>query len=452
MTQHTSGNTTTAPSTATAHQDHVTWFRNSSPYINAHRGRTFVVMISGEAVDEPGFDHIIHDLALLNSLGIRLVLVHGARPQISARLTARGIDSRFERHTRITDSAALECALDAVGAVRLRVEGLFSMGLANSPMHNASIQVVSGNFVIAKPVGVRDGFDYQHTGEVRRVQVEAIQRQLEIGNVVLLSPIGCSPTGELFNMNSEEVASTTAIALKADKIIYLGEDTGVEDAEGKLVREISPQEAGQLLAKEVITNPNTERQLTAACHAASNGVARAHLVNFREDGALLRELFTRDGCGTLVTRETYENIRGAYIEDVGGILELIRPLEEAGILVRRSRELLEAEIKRFTIIERDGMVIGCAALYPFSDGESGELACVAVHNDYRSNQRGHKLLSFIEKRARNQGMRSLYVLSTQTTHWFREQGFEPVSVDELPGERKSLYNYQRNSKVFRKAL
>ena len=378
--------------------------------------------------------------------------MHGARPQISARLAAQGIDSRFERHTRITDSTALESALDAVGAVRLRVEGLFSMGLANSPMHNASIQVVSGNFIIAKPVGVRDGFDYQHTGEVRRVQVEAIQRQLDIGNVVLLSPIGCSPTGELFNLNSEEVASTTAIALKADKVIYLGEDAGVQDAAGQLLREISPQEAGRLLAQEIITNPNTERQLTAACHAASNGVARAHLVNYQEDGALLRELFTRDGCGTLVTRENYENVRGAYIEDVGGILELIRPLEESGALVRRSRELLEGEIKRFTIIERDGMVIGCAALYPFSDGVSGELACVAVHNDYRSSQRGRKLLDFIERRARTQGLTTLYVLSTQTTHWFREQGFEPIPVEDLPGERKSLYNYQRNSKVFRKQL
>lgn len=433
-------------------QDYVAWFRNSSPYINAHRGRTFVVMISGEAVQEPGFHHIIHDLALLNSLGIRLILVHGARPQISARLSARNIYTRFERHTRITDAAALEAALDAVGAVRLRLEGLFSMGLANSPMHNASIQVVSGNFVIAKPVGVRDGFDYQHTGEVRRVQVDAIRRQLDDGNIVLLSPIGCSPTGELFNMNSEEVASTTAIAMKADKIIYLGEDTGVVDADGRLVREISPQEAGQLLAREIIQNPTTERQLTAACHAASNGVARAHLVNFREDGALLRELFTRDGCGTLVTRENYENVRGAYIEDVGGILELIEPLEAAGALVRRSRERLEAEIKRFTITERDGMVIGCAALYPFNDGQSGEIACVAVHPDYRNADRGRTLLEHLEKRARSQGIHTLYVLSTLTAHWFQEQGFAPIPVDDLPGERKSLYNYQRNSKVFRKQL
>lgn len=434
------------------HRDYVTWFRNSSPYINAHRGRTFVVMVSGEAIEEANFHHIIHDLALLNSLGIRLVLVHGARPQISQRLAVRGIASRFEHHTRITDSQTLEAVLDAVGAIRLRIEGLFSMGLANSPMFNASIQAVCGNFVIAKPVGVRDGFDYQHTGEVRRVQVDAIQQQLSAGNIVLLSPIGCSPTGELFNLNSEEVASTAAIALKADKIIFLGDEAGVTREDGTLLREMTPQEAGQLLAQETLGNTNTERQLTAACHAASNGVARAHLVSFREDGALLKELFTRDGCGTLVTRELYENVRGAYIEDVGGILELIEPLESAGVLVRRSRELLESEIKRFTIIERDGMVIGCAALYPFDEGRVGELACVAVHPDYRNNQRGRKLLEHVEKRARQQGLSELFVLTTQTSHWFQELGFESSSPDALPGERKSLYNFQRNSKVFRKKI
>lgn len=432
-------------------RDYVSWFRNSSPYINAHRNRTFVIMISGEAIEETSFHHIIHDLALLNTLGIRLVLVHGARPQIASRLSARKMETRFEQHTRITNMDSMESVLDAVGAIRLRIEGLFSMGLANSPMHNASIQVVSGNFVVAKPMGIHDGFDYQHTGEVRRIQTDAINRQLDSGAVVLLSPVGCSPTGELFNLNSEEVASTAAIALKADKILFMGDDAGVQDEDG-LIREITPQQAGKLLAKQVINNENTERQLTAACHAASNGVARAHLINFREDGALLRELFTRDGCGTLVTRDSYENTRSAYIEDVGGILELIEPLEEAGILVRRSRERLESEIKRFTIIERDGMTIGCAALYPLDNGQAGELACVAVHPDYRSAQRGKKLLEHIEKRARSQQMKHLYVLTTQAAHWFQEQGFAPVSVDTLPGDRQDAYNYQRNSKVFRKTL
>ena len=439
------------PSTPSA-SDQVNWFRNSSPYINAHRGRTFVVLLGGEVLDTPRLPTLVHDLALLNALGVKLVLVHGARPQISQRLEAAGLESRFEHHTRITDSNALEAVMAAVGALRLKLEGLFSMGLANSPMHNAAIQLISGNFVIAKPVGVRNGFDYQHTGEVRRIEVDAIRQQMDAGNVVLLSPLGSSPTGELFNLNAEDVASTAAIALGADKMIVLGDGIRIEDSEQRLLRELSPQEAGRLLGEERFTDSAVERQLTAAYHAASNGVARAHLLDASEDGALLKELFTRDGCGTMVTRETYETLRGARIEDVGGILELIEPLEADGTLVRRSRELLENEIHRFAIIERDGMVIACAALYPFPDDKTGELACVAVHPGYRKGERGAQLLGYVERRAREQGLQRLFVLTTLTAHWFQQQGFEAAGVDALPGARQSLYNWQRNSKVFVKPL
>ena len=438
------------PSTTPDNQVH--WFRNSSPYINAHRGRTFVVMLSGELLDGPRLPTLVHDLALLNSLGIKLVLVHGARPQISARLAESGIESTFEQHMRITDSAALNGVMAAVGALRLKLEGLFSMGLANSPMYNAGIRLISGNFVIAKPVGVRNGFDYQHTGEVRRIEVDAIRQQLSNGNVVLLSPLGCSPTGELFNVNAEEVASTAAIALGADKLILMCNDLRLADSNGDMVRELSPQQAGKLLADDQLQDNGVDRQLTAACHAASNGVGRAHLIDANDDGALLKELFTRDGCGTLVTRETYETLRGARIDDVGGILELIEPLEADGTLVRRSRELLENEIQRFAIIERDGMVIACAALYPFPDDKTGELACVAVHPGYRKGERGAQLLAYVERRAKEQGLTSLFVLTTLTAHWFQQQGFELAGVEALPGARKSLYNWQRNSKVFVKGL
>ena len=439
------------PSTPSA-SDQVNWFRNSSPYINAHRGRTFVVLLGGEVLDTPRLPTLVHDLALLNALGVKLVLVHGARPQISQRLEAAGLESRFEHHTRITDSNALEAVMAAVGALRLKLEGLFSMGLANSPMHNAAIQLISGNFVIAKPVGVRNGFDYQHTGEVRRIEVEAIRQQMDAGNVVLLSPLGSSPTGELFNLNAEDVASTAAIALSADKMIVLGDGIRIEDSEQRLLRELSPQEAGRLLGEERFTDSAVERQLTAAYHAASNGVARAHLLDASEDGALLKELFTRDGCGTMVTRETYETLRGARIDDVGGILELLAPLEDDGTLVRRSRELLENEIHRFAIIERDGMVIGCAALYPFPEERIGELACVAVHSHYRNSERGVQLLRYLERRAREQSLQKLFVLTTRTAHWFREQGFEAAGVDALPTQRQALYNWQRSSKVFVKSL
>ncbi|MEP5052583.1 MAG: amino-acid N-acetyltransferase [Alloalcanivorax venustensis] len=439
------------PSTPSA-SDQVNWFRNSSPYINAHRGRTFVVLLGGEVLDTPRLPTLVHDLALLNALGVKLVLVHGARPQISQRLEAAGLESRFEHHTRITDSNALEAVMAAVGALRLKLEGLFSMGLANSPMHNAAIQLISGNFVIAKPVGVRNGFDYQHTGEVRRIEVDAIRQQMDAGNVVLLSPLGCSPTGELFNLNAEDVASTAAIALGADKMIVLGDGIRIEDSDQRLLGELPPQEAGRLLGEERFTDSAVERQLTAAYHAASNGVARAHLLDASEDGALLKELFTRDGCGTMVTRETYETLRGARIDDVGGILELLEPLEQNGILVRRSRELLENEIQRFVIIERDGMVIACAALYPFVADHTGELACVAVHPHYRNSERGLQMLRYLERRAREQGLKTLFVLTTHTAHWFREQGFDPAGVEALPEQRQQLYNWQRNSKVFVKNL
>ncbi len=430
---------------------YVRWFRNSSPYINAHRGRTFVVLVPGEAVAGARFATLIHDIALLNSLGIRLVLVHGARPQISAQLAAHGTATAFDGHTRITGVAALRHVEEAVGCVRIQIESQLSMGLANSPMHGARIRVASGNFVTAKPVGILHGHDYQHTGDVRRVDTGALTALLDAGWITLLSPLGYSPTGEVFNLNSESVATAAAIALKADKLIFLGDDDGVMDAAGKLVRDLTPQQAGALLANNSPVASATMRQLAAACHATGNGVARAHLLSHQRDGALLQELFTRDGCGTLVSRDTFEQVRSAQLDDVGGILELIRPLEEAGVLVRRSRELLENEIRQFSVIERDGTVIGCAALYPLAD-KSGELACVAVHPEYRNQGRAVQLLAEIEKRATAQGLLKLFTLTTQTAHWFQEQGFVPASPDVLPEPRKSLYNWQRNSKVFVKNL
>ncbi|MFZ5723690.1 MAG: amino-acid N-acetyltransferase [Pseudomonadota bacterium] len=433
----------------------VQWFRNSSPYINAHRGRTFVLFVPGEAVASERFATLGHDIALLDSLGIRLVLVHGARPQIGAHLKQHGIETKFDRHTRITTAEALPYIEDAVGRVRIRIEAQLSMGLANSPMHNARLRALSGNFVTARPVGVRDGFDYQHTGEIRRIDTQAIGAALDAGAIVLLSPLGYSPTGEVFNLNSEEVATTAAIALKADKLIFLGDDEGVRDGSaagnGMLVRDLTPQQAQTLLSGKKVLDTTAARHLAAAAHATANGVARAHLISHVRDGALLQELFTRDGCGTLVSRESFETIRAAVVEDVGGILELIRPLEEAGVLVKRAREQLETEIRFFHVIERDGSIIGCAALYPLAD-RAGELACVAVHADYQRAGRAAWLLEEIEKRARTQGMTRLYTLTTQTAHFFQEQGFAASAPGDLPEPKKSLYNLQRNSKVFAKNL
>lgn len=432
------------------------WFRHTSPYINAHRGKTFVIGFGGEAVAHENFHHLIHDFALLNSLGVRLVLVHGASRQISERLAMRQISSVFKNGLRITDAPAMECVNDAVGTLRLKIEALLSMGLPNSPMHGARIRVCSGNFVTARPVGVRDGVDFQHTGEVRRIDSKMINKLLDDGAIVLLSTLGYSPTGEAFNLGMEDVATQTALALKAEKLLFLGEQAGWLDAEKNLLRELTPQQvrSGACCSPAIITSNNEEsyRQLLAATRVCEQQIARVHLISHQEDGALIKELFTLDGAGTLVTQERYEHLRQAQIDDVGGVLELIAPLEEQGILVRRSREHLETEIQQFTVIERDAMIIGCAALYPFTEGRGAELACLAIHPDYRDGVRGDLLLKDIERQALAKGLDTLFVLTTHTAHWFLERGFVATDLAALPQTRQALYNYQRKSKVFRKVI
>ncbi len=438
----------------------VTWFRSSSPYINAFRGRTFVIMFSGEAVADDQFAHLIHDIALLNSLGARLVLAHGARPQIEQRLTERNAAIHYVKELRITDDAALTVVKEAVGTLRIEIEALLSMGLANSPMAGAGIRVASGNFVTAKPVGIRDGIDYCYTGEVRRVDAEAIKQRLDDGAIVLLSPLGYSPTGETFNLTALEVATATAIALNADKLLCLVEDRGLFDADKDLMRQLTLGEAEQWLAAQRAPIDNESNKahreiaqyVMHAVQACRQGVRRAHLIDRHIDGALLLELFTRDGIGTLITADQYENMRKATIDDVGGILGLIEPLETEGALVRRSRERLETEIDYFMVMERDGMITACAALYPFKKESVGELACLAVHPAYRDGGRGEALLNALEHHAKQQGIGHLFALTTHATHWFRERGFSPAKIEDLPVQRQHLYNYQRKSKVFIKVL
>jgi amino-acid N-acetyltransferase len=395
---------------------------------------------------------VIHDIAMLQSLGVRLVLVHGARPQIEQRLRARGLAFRYEAGLRVTDADALSAVKEAAGCLRVEIEALLSMGLANTPMSGARIRVASGNHVIARPLGVRGGVDYQHTGEVRRVDADGIRRRLENAEVVLLSPLGYSPTGEVFNLSAEDVATATAIALKADKLIFLTETPGIRDGRRRPVSQLTAEQAQAWLDGRRKLEAETAQHLRSAVHACRQGVGRVHLIERNVDGALLLELYTRDGVGTLVTGETYERLRRATIDDVGGILELIQPMEAEGILVRRSREQLELEIDRFSVIERDGVVLGCAAFYPFPAESLGELACLAIHPDYRTAGRGDRLLEFVETEAATLGIGRLFVLTTRTAHWFRERGFQPGDIRNLPLRRRELYNYQRNSKVFIKEL
>lgn len=425
-------------------------FRHSVPYINTHRGKTFVIMLGGEAIEHENFSSIVNDIGLLHSLGIRLVVVYGARPQIDANLAAHHHEPLYHKNIRVTDAKTLELVKQAAGTLQLDITARLSMSLNNTPLQGAHINVVSGNFIIAQPLGVDDGVDYCHSGHIRRIDEDAIHRQLDSGAIVLMGPVAVSVTGESFNLTSEEIATQLAIKLKAEKMIGFCSSQGVTNDDGDIVSELFPNEAqARVEAQEEKGdyNSGTVRFLRGAVKACRSGVRRCHLISYQEDGALLQELFSRDGIGTQIVMESAEQIRRATINDIGGILELIRPLEQQGILVRRSREQLEMEIDKFTIIQRDNTTIACAALYPFPEEKIGEMACMAVHPDYRSSSRGEVLLERIAAQAKQSGLSKLFVLTTRSIHWFQERGFTPVDIDLLPESKKQLYNYQRKSKV-----
>ena len=435
--------------------DFVEWFRRAAPYINAHRGRTFVIEIDGESTGDPRLHGIVHDLALLRSLGIDLVVVHGARSWVERRVEAQGLTPRYAQGVRITDIATLDAAKEAIGAAHVELEALLSMGVANSPMAGAKVRVASGNFITARPIGIRDGVDYEHTGEVRRIDAEAIRQRLADGAIVLIAPLGYSPTGEVFSLRAEEVATAIAIEMHAAKLVFLFDGPGVTDGRGTLVRELTLEEAKALAADLHQTGDGRSglgNRLRQSIHACRNAVSRVHIIDRRIDGALLLELFSRDGVGTMINADTYDSIRRATIDDIGGILELIRPLEESGALVRRSREKLETEISHFNVVERDGAVVACAAMYPYPENRLAELACLAVDDTYRRGQYGERLLNLAEREARAAGAERLFVLTTRAAHWFRERGFAEADHSVLPDERQALYNLQRRSRVLVRAL
>jgi amino-acid N-acetyltransferase len=431
----------------------VAWVRQAAPYIHAFRGRTFVIAFGGEVLETGAAQALIHDIALLDSMGIRLVLVHGARPQIDAEMQARGLTPKFHNGVRITDANALECVKRAMGVTRIEFEALLSQGLPNTPMAGAFLRVTGGNFITARPVGVVDGVDHQYTGAVRKVIAEEIQADLAQENVVLITPIGASPTGEIFNLAWEEVAEAVAIAIKADKLIYLCAAPGMVNAKGALIDAVTVDDAQKLFSRHLKTQaPDIARVLPSALRACRSDVGRVHFLDARADGAMLMEFFTRDGVGTVMTSAPLAVLRDATIDDVVAILGLIEPLEADGTLVKRGRERLEMEINRFSVVEHDGVIVGCAAVYPFATEKSAELACLAVMPDFRRSGYGDQLCGHIEARAKKMKLKHLFVLTTRTAHWFIERGFVETSIDTLPTARRELYNLQRRSKVLVKTL
>ncbi len=439
----------------------VPWLRAVAPYIHMHRGKTFVVGVVGEAVAAGKLGNIATDLALIQSMGVRIVLVHGFRPQVNEQLRAKGHEARYHHGLRITDEVALDCAQEAAGQLRYEVEAAFSQGLPNTPMAGSKVRVISGNFLTARPMGIIDGVDFKSTGVVRKVDVAGITRSLDAGALVLISPVGFSPTGEAFNLSMEEVATSVAMALQADKLIFLTERPGIrvrplepEADDNPIDTEIPLAEARALMARLPMPEHATDvgfylRHCVTACE---HGVERSHILPFAVDGSVLLEIYMHDGIGTMVVDEKLESLREATHDDVAGILRLIEPFEQDGTLVKRSRTEIERDIGNYSIVEHDGVLFACAALYPYPEAKTGEMAALTVSSQSQGQGDGEKVLKRIEQRAREAGLQSIFVLTTRTMHWFIKRGFQPMDPEWLPEARKRKYNWDRKSQVLVKKL
>ena len=413
--------------------DTIDWFRNTAPYINTHRGTTVVVGLRAGAVSQDNFINVVHDLALMQSLGMRLVIIH--------------------EHTNFQNSpisqAAMTSALTDIGSERSQIERMFSMGLPNSPLHNAKLRVISGNFVTARPAGVLQGIDHGALGIVRHIDVAGITHALDGSAICLLSPTGHSPAGDIFAINALELMRVVARSLAAEKLIVMSEHEGITGDDGSLIRQLTVDAARR---STNLVGGGMDDNIALACNACEDGVPRVHLVSYKCDGGLIKELYTHDGVGTLISSDEYEQMVGAQSHDLAGILELIRPLQQEGILAERSNEQVAADLDHFTVITKDSRVIACAALYPNLTDAIGEIACVATHPDYRDSGHGERLIEKLVQNAKELHLKQVYVRTTQTGHWFRGLSFQPIEQAALPPAEQAKSCRDRNSNTLIRAI
>lgn len=451
--------------------------RTSAPYVDLHRDSNMVVHLCSEVLDDDiTFQGIMDDLATLHVLGVKLVILVSVRLQVDRRLQMNqesiGIRVRGLRVTGLEELAAVQVEC---GLARSRVEAALSRALrSGGASHGRStigVDVIGGNgFVSGRPVGVVDGVDTGFTGAARLVDAAKISRHLDAGEIVLLSALAYSPWGDTFNVRTEEIAARAAPALFASKLIFVTagyefawKDVDVSSASSsRRVASLRLDDARKLLERreELFQGEPSDvaAQLLDLTHwcvtALEQGVTRAHLIA-PTDGALLRELYTRDGAGTLISRDIYDGIRSATSSDIDSLISLITPLEIDGTLVARSRPKLLEEVKRgcFYVLARDDLPIACASLKRLdAAGVRAELGCLVVAQKYRRQSKGDALLSYLERVAIAAGVQKLFALSTKTMHWFIERGFDQVSLEALPQARQAIYDKSRRPKIYCKTL
>lgn len=427
--------------------DYIRWFRRASPYIQAHCGSTFVVCIPGEGLNEPNIDYLVQDICLLHSLGIKIVICYGAKPQIDATLANNGITSQFYEGNRVSDQNTMHYITGVSGRLRALLEAQFSVYSKSLSHHGRELSVLSGNFVVAKSMGVLQGVDMMFTGNIHRVHGKTIENLLDNNHIVLIPNIGYSSTGQAYNLSHVESGRDVALALNADKLIVLHE----EDYAAPL-REYS--------AKTALMTPHDNRgyqqKFAVVATAVDRGIKRGHLLPYTHKEGLLTELFTPIGYGTMISSSSSEVIRPATGKDIGSILNITEPLEKQGILVTRSRDYLEQTIDSFMVAEIDGTVVACVALIPYESNaghiDTAEFSCFVVRDYYRKTGIGKRLYSEAIKTAMEQGIKTLFALTTQTAHWFVDNGWQPIPPEDLPLEKAKTYSPSRNSKIFKLKL
>ena len=414
-------------------------------YIPKFRRKIFVVSVDGGMVEDDNFGNLLMDVAVLRSLNIRVVLVHGAAAQIEKLATERGITPSNLDGAGITSEETLDVAVAASNQVTHEL-------LEQLATHD--LYAAHTNAVIAHPAGILKGVDQEFTGKVERIESDFLTTLLDNGIIPVVSPLGFDGEGATYRVNSDAVAYAVARELKAAKLVFVTDREGLV-ANGEIVRQIQASELRRLLKEEVsLFDPVQVSKAKFALQACLDGVPRVHIISGREKEGLLAEVFSNEGIGTLIFDNEYRQIRPATRRDVSSIMNFAMGSMENEELVERTHEGIEESIEDFHIYEIDANPVACVALHVYADDNCGELACLCVSNSHENRGIGTRLVQYVEQEARKKGLSRLLALSTQTFAFFRtKSGFTEAGVEVLPEERKASYEASgRNSRILVKEL
>jgi len=436
--------------------------REAFHYKSRFEGSTMVFKIDCPVTEDPCFPWLVKDLALLAQTGFKVVIVPGAKEAIDRVLEQQKIPSDFRtggdssEPVRITDARAMPFVEMAAFHVATRFMTFLS---------GSRVDAIIGNFVRARGLGVVDGVDMGHTGAVDKVFTESISRVLNLGAVPILPCIGWSPAGKAYNVPSDEIALAVSSALGANKLFIVSAREGIRGEVKPLPENVETREDGSIVrltpsdTEKIISTltcgskapgkmpPPLLRELRLALSACRAGVDRVHLIDGREEGAVLKELFSNLGVGTMIFTDEYESIKSLHSRDLPDILRIMEPLMKSGVLLRRTAEQIQEKKDDYAVFEIDGSVHACGALHDWGEGQ-GEIAAVASDPLYSGMNLGRRVVGFLIEKARKKGMKRVFVLTTATQDWFEALGFLEAKLDSLPEKKRKVYDQSRKSKVY----